>query len=70
MARGRAGPSRARAQRTARAEQITGRKQGDDQEPAIVDPHQDRREIGGGDLLAEQPVQHDDDRRRQQYQLK
>src|SRR6185295_14272532 len=50
----------------ARAEQISRRQQGDDEQSAVVDPNEQRREVGGGDVLAEQSVQNDNDRGRQQ----
>ena len=42
------------------AEEIAGGEQRDDQQPAIVHPGEDRREIAGRDVGTEEAVQDDD----------
>ena len=49
-------------ERTARAEEVAGGQQRDDEQPAIVDPGQDRGQIAGCDVRAGETVQ-DHDRR-------
>ncbi len=56
-------------ERTSGAEQVAGRQQRDDQQPAIVDPGEDRGKVGRGEIRAREPVNDHGAGNAEQHQL-